>query len=75
MRSLRALWLRLTHGGSSAQEIEAELESHVRMDTDEEIRAGLSEQEARRQGHGIPTRTLTWIFTCAPRKRRNGCRA
>ncbi len=49
MRPLRALWMRLSHGRRSAQDIEAELESHVRLHTDEGIRAGLSEQEARRQ--------------------------
>src|SRR4051794_35498019 len=49
MRSLRALWMRLVRGGRAKQEFDAELESHVRMHTEDGVRAGLSEEEARRQ--------------------------
>jgi predicted permease len=49
MRTLRALWMRVMRGGREEQEFDAELESHVRMHTDDGIRAGLSESEARRQ--------------------------
>ena len=43
MRTLRALWMRVMRGGRAEQEFNAELESHVRMHTDDGIRAGLSE--------------------------------
>ncbi len=49
MRSLRALWIRVTASRRASQDFEAELESHVRIHTDEGIRAGLTECEARRQ--------------------------
>jgi predicted permease len=52
MRQLRALLLRLCclfHSRRSEDEFEAELESHVAMDTDDGIRAGLTPAEARRQ--------------------------
>ncbi len=52
MRSLRALFLRLTNP-LRAQRIEddfaAELESHIAIDVDDGVRAGLSAEEARRQ--------------------------
>ena len=49
MRRLRALWMRLVHGRRAKQEFEAELESHLRMHTEDGMRAGLSQEEARRQ--------------------------
>ncbi len=52
MRKLRAVWIRLL-GMIGAQrddeEFAAELASHVAMDTDDGVRAGLSPAEARRQ--------------------------
>jgi predicted permease len=52
MRKLRALWMRL--GGlfrseRADGEISAELESHVAMHVEDGVRAGLSEEEARRR--------------------------
>ena len=49
MRKLRALLLRLFRAGSTQRQFDAEFESHVALDTDEGMRAGLNEQEARRQ--------------------------
>jgi putative ABC transport system permease protein len=49
MRKLRAFLLRLLRAGRTKHEFEAELESHVALDTSAGVRAGLSEQEARRQ--------------------------
>ncbi len=49
MRKLRALWMRLVRAGRAHREFDAELESHLRMHTDDGVRAGLSEEEARRQ--------------------------
>src|SRR5215469_10888148 len=49
MRSLRALWMRLTRSHRAKQDFEAELDSHVRMHTDDGVRAGLTAHEARRQ--------------------------
>jgi len=52
MRGLRAMWFRLCDllgSGHADGELEAELESHVAMHTDDGIRAGLSLEEARRQ--------------------------
>ena len=52
MRKLRALWMRMLGllGRSHAEEdFSAELESHMAMDIEEGIRAGLSPEEARRQ--------------------------
>jgi len=52
MRSLRALWFRvrgLLSRRPEDSEFAAELESHVTMDTELGVRAGLSEEEARRQ--------------------------
>jgi putative ABC transport system permease protein len=43
------LWMRLIGARRTSRDFEAELESHVALDTDEGMRAGLSEQEARRQ--------------------------
>jgi putative ABC transport system permease protein len=48
MRALRALWMRVMRGGRAEREFQDELESHVRMHTDDGVRAGLSETEARR---------------------------
>ena len=52
MRKLRALWMRI--GGlfrfrGADGEFSAELESHVAMHVEDGMRAGLSEEEARRQ--------------------------
>ncbi len=51
MNKLRALLLRLrgVFVRSKAVEFDAELESHIAMDADEAIRAGLNSDEARRQ--------------------------
>jgi hypothetical protein len=51
MRELRALWLRLrgVFVCEKAIEFDAELESHIAMDADDAIRAGLSGENARRQ--------------------------
>jgi predicted permease len=48
MRRLRALWIRLVRVARARRDFEAELESHVHMHTDDGVRAGLSEEEARR---------------------------
>jgi putative ABC transport system permease protein len=52
MKKLRALWLRL-HGlfGSQrhAADIDAELQSHLAMHIDDNLRSGMTPQEARRQ--------------------------
>jgi putative ABC transport system permease protein len=49
MRKLRGLWMRLVRAGRVKHDFDAELESHIRMHTDDGVRAGLSEEEARRQ--------------------------
>ncbi len=51
MRTIKALWLRLrgVFVRSKAIEFDAELESHIAMDADDSIRAGLSSEEAHRQ--------------------------
>lgn len=51
MRGLRAFWLRLrgVFVRRKAAEFEAEMESHIAMDTDDAVRAGLASEEARRQ--------------------------
>lgn len=52
MRSLRAFWIRfcgLFATSSGADEISAELESHLQMHIDDNLRAGMSPAEARRQ--------------------------
>jgi len=52
MKQLRAFWLRLrgmVDGEPQNDEFAAELESHVAMHTEEGIREGLSEDEARRR--------------------------
>ena len=49
MHKLRILYLRLFRVRQCNQEFEAELQSHVDLHTDDGIRAGLSETEARRQ--------------------------
>lgn len=52
MRRLRALWIRLRGlfgRGLADQEIAAELESHLQMHTDDNIRSGMTPEEARRQ--------------------------
>ncbi len=70
---IRALGLRLLCAPRSDGEIQAELESHVAMHTEDGVRAGLSPEEARRQAlirlGGVEQtrqayrerRTLTWI--------------
>ena len=47
LRNLRALWMRLAR--ARKDEIDAEIESHVAMHTEDGVRAGLEEEEARRQ--------------------------
>ena len=47
MRKLRALWMRLF--GRHADDFDAELDSHLAMDIEAGVRAGLSPEEARRQ--------------------------
>src|SRR5579871_4187306 len=49
MRKLRALWMRLIHAARKGQEFDSELESHLALHTDEVMRTGMSEAEARRQ--------------------------
>ena len=49
MRKLRALWLRLVKARHVDDEFDEELESHVAMHTEDGMRAGLSEPEARRR--------------------------
>ncbi|WP_348263628.1 ABC transporter permease [Telmatobacter sp. DSM 110680] len=51
MRSLKALWLRFrgVFVRRKAMEFDAELESHIAMDADDAMRAGLSSEEAHRQ--------------------------
>lgn len=49
MRTLRALWLRLTHARGAQEDFDAELESHVAMHTEDGVRAGMTPEEARRQ--------------------------
>lgn len=49
MRSLRTFWKRLRGLFNASSDIDAEIESHVAMHTEEGIRAGLSRAEARRQ--------------------------
>lgn len=52
MKTLRAFWIRLCGllGRSRTdEEFQSELESHIAMDTEEGMRAGLSREEARRQ--------------------------
>jgi hypothetical protein len=49
MQKLRAFWIRLLCAGRTRREFEAELDSHLVMHAEEGVRAGLSEQEARRQ--------------------------
>ncbi len=52
MRKLRALWMRLLgmFGPERARdEIRAELEAHLQLHIDDNLRAGMSPQEARRQ--------------------------
>ncbi len=49
MRSLRALWMRLSRTHNTSNDFDAELESHLALHTDDGVRAGLSPEEARRQ--------------------------
>jgi predicted permease len=52
MGRLRAIWARLPsllNAGRANAEIDAELESHLRMHIDDNLRAGMSRDEARRQ--------------------------
>lgn len=46
LRKLRALWMRARRG---QEEIDAEIESHLTMHTEDGVRAGLEPDEARRQ--------------------------
>src|SRR5689334_5562621 len=80
MRVLRVFWARLrgTFSGSAADDdMRAEFESHLAMHIDENIRRGMSPEEARRQAligaGGIPVaaeavrarRGLPWIESIA----------
>jgi putative ABC transport system permease protein len=52
MRKVRALWIRLIgylRPGGAERECAAEIESHISIHIEEGMRAGLTEQEARRQ--------------------------
>jgi predicted permease len=51
MRKLRALWRRLRGmlGSRADGDIDAEIESHIALHTEDGIRAGMSREEARRQ--------------------------
>jgi hypothetical protein len=49
MGKLRALGIRFAAAKRAQDEIEAEIESHIAMHTDEGVRAGLNPEEARRQ--------------------------
>ena len=49
MRAIRAVWMRVCGIFGSRDEFDAELQSHIAMDTENGKRNGLSEQEARRQ--------------------------
>ncbi len=52
MRQIRALWMRirgLFTGRPEGDDFDAELASHIDLDADEGVRAGLSPEEARRQ--------------------------
>jgi len=52
IRKVRALLIRaagLLHGGKADEEFSAELESHLALHTDDGMRAGLTEAEARRR--------------------------
>lgn len=52
MRNLRALWLRLRvifYAEQANHEFSAELESHLQMHTEDNLRSGMSPKEARRQ--------------------------
>ena len=51
MRTVKALWLRFrgVFVRRKAIEFDAELESHIAMDSDDAMRAGLSKEEAHRQ--------------------------
>ncbi len=51
MEKLRAFWLRFrgVFVRRKATEFDAELESHIAMDTEDSVRSGLSGEEARRQ--------------------------
>ena len=48
MRKVRALWMRLARKGRANREFDAELESHIGLHTEEGMRSGLSQEEARR---------------------------
>jgi len=52
MRNLRALWMRVRGifgNGRAESEFSAEIQSHLAMDIDDGVRAGLSREEARRK--------------------------
>jgi len=52
MRQLRAWWQRmrgLARGSSREQEMSDEIESHIQMQSEENQRAGMTPQEARRR--------------------------
>jgi len=47
-RGLRALWMRIAGGRRASGDFEAELQTHLEMHTEEGVRSGLSQEEARR---------------------------
>ncbi|HUN85190.1 MAG TPA: permease prefix domain 1-containing protein, partial [Terracidiphilus sp.] len=52
MRKLRAFWMRvlgMLRPGRADEDFETEVESHVALDTERGLRAGLTLQEARRR--------------------------
>ncbi len=52
MRKLRTLWIRLLGmcgAGRTDEQLAAELESHLQMHIDDNVRSGMAPQEARRQ--------------------------
>ena len=51
MRKLRALWIRLRGLGSSLKtdEFNAELESHVQLHIEDNLRRGMTPEQARRE--------------------------
>jgi predicted permease len=76
LRKLRGVWVRLVgmvRGSCADDEFSAELEAHVAMQVEDEVRSGLSEEEARRRAvmqlGGVEQarqkrregRTLPWI--------------
>jgi macrolide transport system ATP-binding/permease protein len=73
MRQLRSLWIRLhnmTRGSRVNKEIEAELEQHIALHTEDGIRAGLTREEARRRAlirlGGVEQVRQVWLERATP---------